>query len=480
MATRAGSIFDATEALGLVDPRVLKQLRRQSLERSAIMRQNKLSGTDYANAEVGALLGRGLRAAFGKAGILKDEEMERAEQVESARNRAKTYVTSLPEEIRSQDPLEASVQERQALLDELVAAGLHQEADTVRGQILDLRKQGLEFRKLAVDTANSEAQLQGRQLDNAYEEETFGDRVTQQRADAALSATNAAVAISTEGYRTAMPRVELEAKLEDLMQSKELRPYALATAKANSAVADLQARYGGAPPTLAKLQMRRDHILEYLSKNPQDTFAQQNLKELNAAIQTDAMGIQRSVDNYTPTSAVRTDLQRDLINASQFQEQITGILDTLNTSDMEPFGGIATARRAAAGVVSQSISLVGAPQDVASKVGSFLYSDKEIEVSSQARQLKADIISWLSSGSRSSSTDVETAGNLLQVLDNPEVDSRQAKIALTNFSGWLLSKQSALWKVMESNLQDPSAEAAGGAGDDLDAFLQGSGTYAAP
>ena len=447
------STFDPTASLGLVDTRVLRELRRQEAEKAAILRRQTTTGVDYASAELGNALGIGIRKLLGRAGIMKDPELERAEKIDSARARATNYVASIPEEMRSTDPLESSIQERQALMDELTAAGLHAEADTIRGQVLDLRKQQFEFKKLQVDTDAAQSLADSRALDASYKADTYNDRVAAERAKRVNEQAQAQITLGTAGNQIALSGTQLAQAQEKLRHDRTMAPFLEARARDEATVAALQARAGGPLMKLDKLQLRRDQLLTYIADNPGSAYAKQQLEEVSQAIQTEITNTQNvkstNLDNTTQT---RSQLQDDIGALAGIQTSLSSLVTDLGTLDgKQPYGATGNLRSQVAGYGTQVLSLVGAPIAVQDAFNNTLYSDKEQDLLSRTRQLKEQLTDWLK-GSRAGQVDRERADDLLQALDRPDVTVRDVMISLANLSKFLAERQATAFSILNDNV----------------------------
>ena len=465
----ARSTAKSGNPFGLVDTRVLDELRRgEELAQDTITR-NRLSGIEYGASVAGTLLGRVLGEATGRKG----PRVDRAAEVTSAQQRARAVIESKPEEVRSTSIHGQRIEEGMALIQQLHAAGLTQEADTVRTSLLELEKQDLELKKLEGEVVGQREQTLGRRIDRLYDEATINDRVSKTRSEALESDVRARTAISTERYKVPMAQVEFEQKLQDLGQDRAMAPYIQAKARQDATIAEIQARYGGAPTNLVRNQAARDHILAHLSKNPTDVWAKQSLDEINREIESDSLNAARNINNYQPTNAVLTDVQSSLMKLGSFSEQATTILDQMKNTDSDSFGGLADLRTNAAGWANQALSFVGMSQDLSSRVAETIASSDTLKIRSEGRQLRTDLVKWLADSGRTGETDIKIADDLLQVFDNPAVDSRQAAIALTGFVKWVNEHQERDIRVLDQGLKGVVPVTQGSLAEQLEAYQQG-------
>ncbi len=133
---------------GLIGTQELEQERVARRQQESNIRRAQLSGIDFASAELGNAIGRGLRQAAGKAGLIRDKEAEDAAAVDAATKRAEAAFQAIPQELRdTSDPFGNSIQRRQELIKELDAVGMTPQADKVRQQVIDLHDQRNKFLK---------------------------------------------------------------------------------------------------------------------------------------------------------------------------------------------------------------------------------------------------------------------------------------------------------------------------------------------
>lgn len=463
MAAKTGNPF------GLVDSRVLAELRRGEEIAEDTITRNRLSGMQYGASVAGTLLGRILGDATGGG---KSPRSTRAAEVTAAQQRAQAVVDSKPTEMKPSNLHQQRIDEGMALIQQLHASGLMAEADTVRTKLLDLEKQDLELQKLDGEVTGIRESNAAKRIDRLYDEATIQDRVTKTRADAMQSSVEARVAISTEGYKVETPALDFEKKLDDLKNNRALAPFIQKRAEQEATISALQARHGGTTPQLVAKQMARDHVLEELSRNPDDKWALKRLTELNMEIESDTLNVARNISNWQPTNAVLTQTQDSLRRLGGFSEQAQSILKQMENSSEDAFGGAAEMRIQAASVLSQGLPLLGAPQALTSKVADFVASANTLDTRSQARQLRSDLAQWISDGRMNKSVQ-EEADSLLQVLDNPYVDKRSATIALTNLVHWLAKHQETDIRILEEGMKGALPATAGSLAEQLEAFQQG-------
>jgi len=430
-----------------VTPEVLRQLRRGEDLKMAAIRRNQLSGVDYASAELGNALGGLIRQGMTRAGILKDPEMEKAQRLQSGIEWAQRKSEG-PD--RPEDPIAASIFERQNLLEELQAMGMSREADAVRAQIMDLRKQELEFQKLQGDIDAQEALRRKRQLEGDYLEETYDDRVESQRIERMHRSFNYQTDWSLGPYRIAEKRADLEARLADNKHNAAIRPFVLSRAQSDAQIRQLEAQYGGPLPDLNQLQLRRDALAVRLLDDPNNPFVQQNFQELEAAIQTRIMNVQRNVDNFEPTQSMLSRQQADALALDGINFQIDQLIQGLEGN--EPFGATADMRRKAGGFINQGLTLLGM-NETGNRLNEIIFSEDEQKVRAQARILHTDIMNWLKGNSRATPQESEQAHNLLQALLEPEVQAKAVVVSLLEFQKWAGQRQINAWNFAEQGMR---------------------------
>lgn len=468
-------------SLDLVDSTALRQLRRLQWQKDQTVRASTRNGIDYAASTMGAGVGTLLRRGLVKGGIIKDEEEERAGKITKAQEVAEAAYNDIPEDQRPTDPLAAGIAQRMELLRELQDAGLNDEADTVRSQILTYRKQQMEFEKLQKDMDYTDVRMRGQEIENLIEEETAGDTVLERRARAAEAASSARVAIGTEPLKVRSAQVEFDTKVEKLSQDRSLRPYVEARAKADARIASIQAQYGGAVPELAKLQTERDYWMEYVHDNPGSTLGKQRLDEMNTAIETKITGSQRILTGpYDPTTTQKGLLQADIRNMSTITMEVNNLLTTLGeVGNEQPLGATANVRGAIGGYIAQGLSVVNAPGAIQEGAQNLFMNNDENTVRSQARQLRTSISTWLAAGNMRE-VHVKAANDLLQALDEPAVTSRDVANAMNNFLVWMTDKQRVAFDVLDNDLsvtRPPGMGASSGnaAADDFTNLLRSPG-----
>lgn len=465
-----------TNPFGLIDERVVRAIRKNQEIADARIRANQTQGVNYASRELGNFVGKALGIGLRKAGVLKDPEMERAQEVSSAQRRAQVAIDGTPDEIKPTDPYESSIFEREQLAKELRAAGLTGEASIVNQQVLQLKEQNLKMQKL-------QGEVTSKKQDIEFHDLTKDDEATTIRTTALQNTLQYDFDLGTHNTRVLKSELELEQLADTMGHQKQIRPHLRAKAASDAQVAAVEARLGGPAPTLLRLQARRDSILNHIAMQPDDKWAQQNLEEINKKIATEAMGITRNVDNYDPTNSVKSSLQTDMISLAQFQGQVEGMINKLESTTDEPFGKVADTRAAIASGINTVLPLVGLPPSLTSGMAEFIISDDEVDIRSESRQLRADLIDWISGNSRSTSIDVDVAEDLTQsMLD--ATDRRTVTVALTNLSSWMMKKQLLLDSTLLQGLdavspsqqgedEDGSQAAAGNLFDNLNQSFGG-------
>jgi hypothetical protein len=441
-----------TNPFGLIDERVLNAVRTNERIADSRLRANQATGVNFASREAGNLIGMMIGKGLRKAGVLKDPEMERAQAVSSAQKRAAQVVESTPEELKSNDPYQASIFQHEQLAEELRAAGLFAEASTVTQKILNLKEQDLKMRKL-------EGEVDAQAVETDIREETRDDVVAQARTKTLQEGLQYQFDLSTHNTRVIKTQAELEDLVSTMGHERRMRPFLESKAASDAQVAKVEAKLGGSAPTLLRLQARRDGLLQHLAMNPDDKWAQENLEDINKAIQTDVLGIQRNIDNYDVTNSVLSSVQSDMIALAGFQTQIGDLSSKLESTTDEPFGKVADTRAAIASGINTVLPLVGMPPGLTGGMAEFIMSDDEVNLRSDARQLRADLVEWLSGNSRSTSVDVSTAEDLTQAMEDA-TDRRTVSIALTNLTDWLIKKQLLLDSTLLQGLSavSPSQE----------------------
>jgi hypothetical protein len=411
-----------TNPFGLIDERVVRAIRKNQEIADARIRANQTQGVNFASRELGNFVGKALGLGLRKAGVLKDPEMERAQEISSAQRRAQVAIDGTPDEIKPTDPYESSIFEREQLAKELRAAGLTQEASIVNQQVLQLREQNLKMQKLQGEVTSQKQEIE-------FHELTKDDEATTIRTTALQNTLQYGFDLSTNNTRVLKTELELEQLADTMGHQKQIRPHLRAKAASDAQVAAAEAKLGGPAPTLLRLQARRDAILNHIAMQPDDKWAQQNLEEINKKIATEAMGITRNIDS-----------------------QVEGIIDKLESTTDEPFGKVADTRAAIASGINTVLPLVGLPPSLTSSMAEFIISDDEVDIRSESRQLRADLIDWISGNSRSTSVDVDVAEDLTQsMLD--ATDRRTVTVALTNLSSWMMKKQLLLDSTLLQGLE---------------------------
>lgn len=181
---------------GLVGQDALRRQRQEETLEQFNTGQQGLSAHGRGGHAIGFSLAKLLKAGAGRAGLTKDSEMRRADEVTSATKRAMSAYESIPDEIKDTDPFGSAIQRRKELVSELSAAGLDNEADTVRQQIMTLSEQHEKFMK------------------------SRGDRVKQ---DVDIDAARFELAASKRGAREKDETIRLQNELENLDLSDPLQ-----------------------------------------------------------------------------------------------------------------------------------------------------------------------------------------------------------------------------------------------------------------
>jgi hypothetical protein len=157
-----------TNRFGLTDTNILDQVQKAQRRQDALLvgKQGQGNGPQFqaGNAlgfALGSMLKRGVQKATGK----KDLEREKAEEVESAQNRAQSAFKAIPDELKDKDTFGSSIQERRQLIEELSASGLSNEADVVRSQVITLMEQQQKFKKLKGETDLQDIKLSDEALE---------------------------------------------------------------------------------------------------------------------------------------------------------------------------------------------------------------------------------------------------------------------------------------------------------------------------
>ena len=125
------------------------------------------TGVNKGSSAIGFALGRGLRNALGKAGIMEDQGLKQAKDNDRALKEMHRQISEMPESERETDPFKAQIQERNTLAKILKAQGNFEAADTVKGQVITLMEQEEKFAKLQAegDKAGTDAENARLQLE---------------------------------------------------------------------------------------------------------------------------------------------------------------------------------------------------------------------------------------------------------------------------------------------------------------------------
>lgn len=164
---------------GLVDERV-RTLIKKNQRGATLAQQNQIQNpTERAAAIGGTGAGIALGKLAAKLGFKQNEEDENAEAVEAAMGRAQAELKALPDEERAKGIFKQAIQEREILIEELIASDLRPSASIVQKQIMGLMTQEQKFAKgrgevLLQDQALTRSQLEtkARQADEFAADET--------------------------------------------------------------------------------------------------------------------------------------------------------------------------------------------------------------------------------------------------------------------------------------------------------------------
>ena len=447
----------------LVDSSVLDHLRRVELKGTLRDERSRLSGQSYAAAVAGTLMGDAIGNFLTDKGYRQDSERTEAAAVTSAEKKARLNVQSTPPEMRDTDPYAEQEQYGTELVRELTAAGLHDQADSVRNRMLGLRQQKLELDKLdgAVE-GQGLSNLRSR-LDYVTEAATQDAKIAKTRADAVNSTVTANLAVNGEQYNLQLPRVELDAKMEALRHSKVLAPFVEQKAEDDLAIADMQATMGGPVPQLVLLQNQRDNLLGAIAETPggDHKWSLKTVEEINDRINTLRFGIVHNVPGaFDPTNSVKSEIQTGLKDMADFQVQIDQILKGLSNSTSDSFGVDADLRLKTAGGLTKVMGLLALPQSVIDATGNAIVSDNALSTRALARQLHADMTSWFSKSRSVTPEAAKVADNMLQALDDPLVTNRNVANSLTHLTEWIIQHQTTGYTILDQNIKAVVPEAA--------------------
>lgn len=176
---------------GLVDENVIRQLRANQRQ-VQFQRQQGQSGVDFAAQNIGTGVGQGvgvaIRAALGKAGLVKDTQLENAKAVSRAQKKAVQRTdeglkelpegVSGPEQKLPSDPTERRILQREILIEELRFEGQGGAADQILGDVVTMREDQLRFQKL-----QGEKLLGEEKLKEAKFEQTAREAGTREKAE---------------------------------------------------------------------------------------------------------------------------------------------------------------------------------------------------------------------------------------------------------------------------------------------------------
>ena len=152
---------------GLTDSATLSERRNERRREANAQRRATVSGgLNKAGSETGAAIGLALGQAFQRKGWIQDMEQDRALAVDKATLDAQDAYEAIPEAERKKDAFGTGIQRRRALITELENAGLTNEADKVRTQVLDLTSQQAKMRKLNAESDRIDAQTAAEQLES--------------------------------------------------------------------------------------------------------------------------------------------------------------------------------------------------------------------------------------------------------------------------------------------------------------------------
>lgn len=426
---------------GLVDSRVLAQMRANQRRIDARVRQNKLSGVNFASSELGNAIGRLVGAGLGKAGIIKDPQKLRAEQVDEAQRRA-IENTDVPEDA---NPIDLDIAQRTSLARELHNAGLFGESARVAGSIFDLRKQKTELSRMQSEEIKSRVEAENLEADQ-------NDAQARARLLTTRESAETDVMLVNRDFALPMARVDLATALQSFEQNKKLNPLTVGIAKADLAVRQAEELVGGTVPTFARLLNERDHVITHLAQNPTDQFAAQRLEFLNSKLQTEALGVQRNVDNYDPTNAALTSIQTQIAELDSAQDEIQDLVDALNRPG-EALGEIPEFRIKAANILSQILPLAGFPQSVTSDVTEFIAPTAGVlEPQALARKLRVSLLPLIKKNNRTTPQDVELIEDLIQATESA-TSERAALVALMQTSQFIASRQKVNFSILEGGFR---------------------------
>lgn len=436
---------ELTNPFGLKGTTELFEERRQERRAEANVRRQRLNGVDYSSAELGNAIGRGLRGLLGKAGIMPDPELEKAQKIESAVKRAQVSTRSIPDELRNTDPYGSAIQERKELIAELEASGLFGEADKVRNQIISLKESQVKLSKLTAESKRA-------QIEAIVEEETAPDRIMKTRADRINADATAQISLVTQAWAPHKAELDYATALQNFEEKKELRPYSLNIKQSEARIKHLEGQLGGPLPGLVKLQGERQNLVNYLTENPDDPWAKKRIQEINEAINTEVNGITRNVDNYQPTTAMLSSVQQQTAELNRARESIGSLIKDLEAPG-ESLGELAQWRTGAANVVSQFMPLLGFGQEVTSSFAEFIASEEgQLGPQSAARKLRVELLPLVRGGARTTPTDLELLEDLIQATEDATSD-RAAAVALMDTLDFVVGIQERNYGILADGLR---------------------------
>ncbi len=134
---------------GLTDEAALRK-ERSAAQRKTLnsLIQSTQSGVGRGSAGVGFAVGTALSKLAGKAGLIKDDEMNRAKRITKAGEEADSQAAAMVTDPEA-DPFSAQIERGRIMQKQLQADGLQSEADAVGTQLLQLAVQQQAFFKEA-------------------------------------------------------------------------------------------------------------------------------------------------------------------------------------------------------------------------------------------------------------------------------------------------------------------------------------------
>jgi hypothetical protein len=162
---------------GIITPDLIDQERALRLQKEAQLRRTKLSGAEFGASQAGALTGQLITSAIRRlAPNTFDEPRVKAQKAQEAIQVARRQVK--PSEFNKTADGEvnpfADVDRRIAMvgaaIGEMKSRGLHQEADQLRANLLQLKQTRLERQKLNVETEREQVGLDTDKVELALKE----------------------------------------------------------------------------------------------------------------------------------------------------------------------------------------------------------------------------------------------------------------------------------------------------------------------